>query len=372
MASWAAHADASSPRKWRGNLLPMMSRLGLALFVFTALGCGGRVLEVSDSGVGDVKPDTYVDSSASDVWARRDVELDSRWACGACGCSTSRLWEGGDFIWGVGLDAERVYWVSTGGRIMSVRKCGADARVLATGQVNATGLAVDSNDVLFTVDYDIRRISKSGGAVEVVLTDSDGPAFLSIYRDSVYWTTYQGGVKAARVDGGGVHAVALAQGRANSAYPNIVADATGVYWTSFFGDAGQVAQLPSDGGSVRVLVPGLAGASGQIALGQSEVFWNGGCSGVVYDVSKAGGAVATVLDAWVAQGVAVDGTDIYWGDYRAGLILQRSVSGGTVTTIADGQDLPTLMMQDVDYVYWTDLGCKEGKKCSLNRAAKRR
>lgn len=91
------------------------------------------------------------------------------------------------------LDKENVYWQAADG-VMKVGKGGGLPIALANPAATIDDLALDEAYVYFAATHRpngegaIARVSKEGGAVEVLATGPVPPAAIAVDRTSVYWT----------------------------------------------------------------------------------------------------------------------------------------------------------------------------------------
>jgi hypothetical protein len=91
------------------------------------------------------------------------------------------------------VDGKNVYWVTAAG-VMKVAKTGGDApSTLATPDGPVDDVALDDAFVYFAThkaasDGTVARVSKDGGQVEVLATGQNQPAGLAVDQTTIYWT----------------------------------------------------------------------------------------------------------------------------------------------------------------------------------------
>ncbi len=181
----------------------------------------------------------------------------------------------------VAVDATNVYWTNAG------RGCPFDAGVSVPINMRCGG--------------SIMTMPLQGGTPTILASGQNNPWGIAVDRNSVYWTNFGDGtvMKVPRLGG---MTTTLATGQ-NLPY-GIVTDATSVYWAG--GDG--VRKVPLMGGSIATLATGLAAG---IAVDPSGVYWTTSYGGTVENVSLDGGAVATLASGYAFAGIAITGTSIY-------------------------------------------------------------
>jgi hypothetical protein len=142
-------------------------------------------------------------------------------------------------------DGNNTFYTSSAGTVNKLPASGGQAQVLATGQGDPRGIAVDSGYVYWANygDGNISRVSSLGGAVQVLATGQSRPLAIAADSANAYWTNLGAGTIAkVPISGGAVTAIA-----ADQAAPwGIDLDNTHVYWTNNGNgpNQGSVASLP--------------------------------------------------------------------------------------------------------------------------------
>jgi hypothetical protein len=97
---------------------------------------------------------------------------------------------------GVAIDDRALYWIEEApygtfgtGRIARADLDGKNEKTLAT--IDASELVLDHDSVYFLSDS-LNRIPKAGGAIEVLATGLEGPAFLQISGADAIWVNLEG------------------------------------------------------------------------------------------------------------------------------------------------------------------------------------
>ena len=201
-----------------------------------------------------------------------------------------------------------------------------------------------------------------GGAPVLIASGQMNPTGVAVDGKSVYWANSGGGtiVKCALSGCGGSPPSVLA--KAQSRPFVVLVDPRAVYWTDL--NAG-IQQCPLDGcGSSPPLVfaPGQTSASG-LAIDATNVYWTESMTGLVASCPLAGCAKPSILYAGPlgpAYGVLVDSTNIYWVNVANGTVDRAPLGGlpdgGAPVRIATGNGDETYAALGSDRIYWTESG----------------
>jgi hypothetical protein len=195
-------------------------------------------------------------------------------------------------------------------------------RVLASGQTEPFGIAVDATHVWWTnkgktrhCDGALSKVAKSGGTPIVVEPDRCTPYGIALDADAVYWT--------------------------ESDTPNQPGH-------------GRVLRKPRDGGPTAVLVEDVP-SPWAIAVRAGDVFFtslNGHAVLAWLGQSPTVGSLSTLAAAQKRPiGIAIDGKAIYWSDADTGVLLRARADLSPPALIADGLKKPAEITIDDAFVY---------------------
>lgn len=271
-------------------------------------------------------------------------------------------------------DADALYWlVCDAGPARSsvhrIAKKGGAVVELARFGKNTTQLGADETHLYLPVaghelvrNAEILRVSKAGGAVEVIVPDVGEPAVSGIAVDGEYaYYAHRGGVARVRKSGGTPELLA----RGAFAF-RIAVDASHLYYTEYSNEtAGRVMRLPKAGGPPQELISGLRGTHA-IAIDAMNVYVTS-CVGLsckqreVFAVAKEGGAprLLATLDTGSETGdlgMTVEAGSLFLAGGVAGTVVALAVEGGGVQTLVADRPGPTSVAADEDatHVYWVD------------------
>jgi hypothetical protein len=231
----------------------------------------------------------------------------------------------------IAIDGANVYWGAENGTIESIDKVpGKVSKTLQTQQ-DLVAIAVDALSIYWTnrkvtgppaKQAEIRKSSRTGGAVTVLATDTASPTDIAVFGSEVFWISYQGEAvpgKVMKVSTGGGPASEFATGLAE---PDSIA---------------------VDGSYVYVCETGLPANS-----------WK---DGIISRYSKADGkkeVLAQPVPYPTSIAISPDSTSVYWSAANnmtmMGLLIQPL---GKPITIAGGQSVAKSVTVDDKCVYWT-------------------
>jgi len=165
----------------------------------------------------------------------------------------------------------------------------------------------------------------------------------------VYWTTREGTVGRANLDGSAVDEdfIVLPSGWACG----VATDAGHLYWAS--NSSGKLGRAGLDGSNVQAawMSPGTGHGCG-IAVDSGSVYW--ATASGVYSAPLGGGPVSTISEATTENcGVAVNAAHIYWATGE-GKIERDTLGGGPPTPIVEAPLSPCGVAVDANYLYWAN------------------
>jgi hypothetical protein len=155
---------------------------------------------------------------------------------------------------------------------------GPNPGATATDALSGTGVV----RFLYWVDTAVDSVPGfPAGQVDKAGLDGSNPHNLVINQNEptgvatgsghVYWTTLDGIIGEANLDGSGAHAIVTGQ-----AASGLAVDSSHLYWTNFGSPqnpAGSVWEAGLNGTGAHAIVTGQPEEMGQIAVGASHVYW---------------------------------------------------------------------------------------------------
>lgn len=179
---------------------------------------------------------------------------------------------------GIAVDATSLYWADDhDGTVMKAGLDGSSPTTLASGQQQPLGLAIDVNYVYWSnyKDGTLKKVEVSGGAPVTLATGQTSIGNIAVNATDVYWVT---STKVMKVGLDGGTPVALS----DVVYPGrIVADASGVYWADYYGDA--VWKVAVGSSAKTAIFEEKSSAPFYIALDRNSIYWT-----TTTDIMKAG------------------------------------------------------------------------------------
>jgi hypothetical protein len=188
-----------------------------------------------------------------------------------------------------------------------------------------------------------------------IATGQSAPNALTVDATSVYWTTSDGNVRKAPINGG--QTTLLVSGQQDPW--GIAVDATRVYWVNAM-PSGQVLSAPISGGTPTVLADQQLRPF-KLALNDGILYWTNNSGGAVMKLPVTGGS-PIMLAARQGSPVAIttDGGRLYWSSLGQAAIRSLAIDGAdAITTIATDQDAATLFVRD-GIVYWANIELQGG------------
>jgi hypothetical protein len=217
----------------------------------------------------------------------------------------------------VAVDATRAYTVSpvgngdSTGLVVACAKagCGGNPTIIASGQGQVWGIAVDDANVYWS------RLGAGGGVMKAPVTGGTPTVLAS-------------GMSASRI-------------------------VAGKGFVLFEEDTGALKKVSAAGGTPETVVDAqFVGPIGALTADDESAYYEG--SGVIGRVPFAGGPPSklAVVGSDV-RAIAVDCTNVYVAEYDSGSILAVPKEGGAITTFVTGQ-LPEAVAVDHANVYWVN------------------
>lgn len=213
----------------------------------------------------------------------------------------------------IAVDATDVFWTVLGpnpgeGAVLKASKSCGPTTTLASGQPSPIAVAIDTTHVYWLDDKALSRVSKAGGAPEVLATLEGQPL------------------------GGG-----------------IALDDARVYYATY----GAVLAVDKSGGAPTTLVTGACAAT-SVAVDDTHVYFsNSGCNGDLVRIPKAGGPEEIVMASAYSTDVAVDATSVYWVQKDVGA-ASRPKSGGEGHLLSSDAISESSLATDGTRVYFSD------------------
>jgi|HubBroStandDraft_1064217.scaffolds.fasta_scaffold04364_6 hypothetical protein len=291
----------------------------------------------------------------------------------------------------IAVDAENVYWTSSGGEAAVFRAPLAGGPTVAFEKgVSSFGITTEAGFVFAILEND------SNGSSLAMLTRAAGGSndFQTLWSElaqgalagpvanstALYWSDAAAGT-IWRMGLDGSDPAIIASGEVEPG--PLAIDPKNLYWLSQQG----IRMMPLTGGTVTTLgmpppsppVEGLAIAVDPFAVYSPFTVlctvWRtplgGGASG---PLGVPTGQICAPIPS-AGRGVAADGTNVYWTapvlqDPQSGEILRIAPTGGASTTVAAGQSFPWAVTLDSHFVYWTNHGGLNGGVGQVMRAPK--
>lgn len=277
----------------------------------------------------------------------------------------------------------------------------AEPTELVNGVIDAHAIAVDETHVYFTLARDggvAMRVSKLGGAAEVIATGLGRPRHLALWGDDVYVTSpMTGDVVRARKDGTG-------QTEIFDGLPHpegIAAGEHGIAWLRSSANAGELWSLPW-GGMPVVLAAELPSPYAIALSGEDAYFVDNGsgkaapsvrhlslataAQSVLSELPAANAHAVAVDEAWVyvtlnaevrrvrrdaavseklgegvfLRGITLAGDRVYWAERGAagstGRVVRRWLTSDVLEVVAEDDAHPQGVANDGTCLYWTSAG----------------
>jgi hypothetical protein len=228
--------------------------------------------------------------------------------------------------------------------------CLAAPVVLASGLDSPYGIAVDDNNVYFTMETpngSVMQMTKAPGSTPLSIADGQSyPGPIAVDGSYVYWGTNDG---VNRVPIGGGDAQSLSPDTAS----RLALNATTLFWGADF-----LESVPKGGGDASILEFGQGGTFG-LALDATNIYWSAELPGGTLNALPIAGGTMTTLasNLGLPGGIAMDASNVYFvAEPVPGpcTINAVPIGGGPVTTLATGQVTANDLVLDSGVLYWTN------------------
>ncbi len=273
-------------------------------------------------------------------------------------CQPEVIASGQDGASNVLEDSTHLYWLSSGDgvrHLVRLPKNGGNTQILASVdtifQINA--IAQDDTHLYWTLDSELNRVPKSGGAIEFVAdTDAGSSHGLAVDGTHVYWTNTNSDT-IDRVAKSGGTAISIVTGQ--DAPFALAIDNSRVYWSTF---DGALRSSTLTGGDLQTIETG-SDLHRTIVLNGSHVYWI--VSGTIRRRLTSGGTIETIVNesGSATRQLAVDNSNVYFSLVStSGATLSRAPNDGGATTVLveNESSAPDGLVQDAQNIYWAANG----------------
>jgi hypothetical protein len=249
------------------------------------------------------------------------------WVAQLDGTAPRRLADSGRFVYGLGVDATRIFWTYDRG-VRSVELTGGATSEMAGTTGRGNGLTLDQGWVYWTEDKDvypsgggIYRMPVTGGIAQELFDPNTSFANIVVQGDRVYATHYgRTGPAAGYVGWIPKSGGAFTRIADNQEGPwGIAADSNAVYWVNHSG--GQVMRWPIDGGPPQILASSDAGVHG-IAVFDGIAYVANDRTGAVFKILGDGTVQLLASNVGKAKYLSVQGPFVYVTDYAGARIIR--------------------------------------------------
>jgi hypothetical protein len=245
---------------------------------------------------------------------------------------------------GIAVDATNIYW-ATG--TMNKMPIGGGAITALGSPGYAYATVVDATNVYWTdtIDAAVQRVPIAGGTVTSLATMRSAALGIAVYAGNVYWAESGAGtVSSVPIAGGAIATLVtgLTEPRA------VAVDASGVYVATY----GEIARAPLAGGSVTPIYAALEFSPLDLALFGTTLFYLDGST--VSSLPVAGTMPTSISDATMSNRIATDGASVFWIDATS--VYEAPVAGGVAKKVLASGVAPTSLAVDATSVYFTSSG----------------
>jgi hypothetical protein len=207
-----------------------------------------------------------------------------------------------------------------------------------------SGYAADATHVYWVSSDEIRRRNKSGGPVETVVIDHDGPKSIAVDDTDLYWGTDSSIKRKSKIGGGSTAVLAMETG-----VSGLALDANTVVFTysGVFG-VGGVKRVAKTGGQVTTLTDDKQYPFEPRLDGTHVYFGRNTDNGMLSRVKLAGGSSEVVVTP--ETDYTLDGTDIFYVRDEMLYRSSKASPGRTPFLVVGG--IAVSVAVDADNVYW--------------------
>jgi hypothetical protein len=248
------------------------------------------------------------------------------------------------------VDATAVYWANTNS-VATVPLGGGTPSTFAQNQLNATGIALDANDIYIADPAPpgaIYKMPLAGSSFVTLAAAPSDPWSIAIHGTSAFWLA-GGSLVTVPVAGGTPTTLASSTGASNDGVNMLALDSVNVYWIDF--GPGLVLQRPLAGGSTTTLASGRTNPV-SLTVSGTNVYWSENYQqGQVLSVPVGGGQITTLLSGAIGP-LASDASSLYYP--MSGVLMKQPLGGGAPTSLASTPVSTPVnaMVVDGTSVYW--------------------
>jgi hypothetical protein len=268
---------------------------------------------------------------------------------------------------GIAVDATHVWWTNKGktrncdGALSKVVKSGGTPIVFEADRCTPYGIALDADAVYWT-EYDapnkpehgrVLRKPRDGGPTAVLVEAVPTPWAIAVRAGDVFFTSLNGHAVLAWLGEsptvGSLMTLAAAQKRPLG----IAVDGKAIYWSD--ADTGVLLRARGDMSPPALIADGLKKPA-EIAIDDAFVYAALFDGQAIVRAPKEGGKAETIASGdFHPRSLGVDDRFVWWVAAKEGLVMRAPKGGGAAETIARGQKSPYAIAVDAQGVYWTNL-----------------
>lgn len=274
--------------------------------------------------------------------------------------------QGGDAPFELEVDNGHLYW-NEGGNIGTIEGFGRIARMdLSSGAIatviggvssDCPPIAVDDSHVYIADGFRVKRVPVQGGTPEIIARGDFNIKGIAVDKGILYWTEDpMTAVRKMAVTGGQVMTLDVGSGPAG---PVGAVDGD-VYWMTNFDS---IKKIPGEGGAVQTIASGLPFLNDFVVMG-NELFFTEHDTGAIKKILLSDNTTSTLImrsNMASPRFLALDNTFLYWIDQADVGKIPRG--GGTPVIIAQGLNTDPYegnsIAVDNSGVFWCETGSGE-------------